>query len=267
MKAIFFDIDGTLIDNATKQIRESTVTAIALARENGHLCFVNTGRTRRLIERELTDRVAFDGYLLGCGTMIVYRNEILFHKSLSPELSKRVLDALSRYRIDALLEGAEENFCREREAMYSQVFRQYAEGYRDRNYPDFTDAAGRFDKLFAHAGEDGDMEAFQREFQEELSFIDRGGGFYEILSRGYSKATAIRYIADKLRISMEDTVAIGDSNNDLPMLECVHTSIAMGNSSDAVLAMADHVTGNADGDGIWEALSWLGVLEREERRL
>lgn len=260
MKAIFFDIDGTLIDNDTKQITDSAVEAIAQARRNGHLCFINTGRTKRLIERDLTERAEFDGYLLGCGTMIVYRDEVLLHKSLSPELSERILGALERYRIDALLEGAEENFCRGREAIYSEVFRRYAEGYRDRNYPDFTDAVGRFDKLFAHALTPEDMEAFRREFQKELCFIDRGGGFYEILSLGYSKETAIRYIADRLHIPMEDTVAIGDSNNDLPMLRCACTSIAMGNSTKEVLAMADYVTGNADGDGIWEALKWLGVI-------
>ena len=59
---------------------------------------------------------------------------------------------------------------------------------------------------------------------------------------------------------MEDTVAIGDSNNDITMLECAGTSIAMGNSTQAVLEMADHVTTHVDQDGIWNALEWLGVL-------
>ena len=59
---------------------------------------------------------------------------------------------------------------------------------------------------------------------------------------------------------MEDTVAIGDSNNDITMLECVNTSIAMGNSSKAVLEMADYITTDVDEDGIWNALEWLGVL-------
>ena len=61
---------------------------------------------------------------------------------------------------------------------------------------------------------------------------------------------------------MEDTVAIGDSNNDLPMLQCAHTSIAMGNSSKQVLEAADYITTDVDKDGIWNALKWLGVLDK-----
>jgi len=60
---------------------------------------------------------------------------------------------------------------------------------------------------------------------------------------------------------LKDTVAIGDSNNDLPMLECVGTAIAMGNSSKEVLKMADYVTTDCQEDGIWNALKWLGVLD------
>ena len=54
----------------------------------------------------------------------------------------------------------------------------------------------------------------KHDLSEILDFIDREQGFYEIVPKGYSKATAIRYITDYLKIPMEDTVAIGDSNND-----------------------------------------------------
>ena len=93
-----------------------------------------------------------------------------------------------------------------------------------------------------------------------LDFIDRENGYYEVVPKGCSKATAMHFLADFLHVSMEDTVAIGDSNNDLPMLQCAATSIAMGNSSKAVLEMADYVTTDVMEDGIWNALQWLGVL-------
>ncbi|MBQ6094253.1 MAG: HAD hydrolase family protein, partial [Lachnospiraceae bacterium] len=62
------------------------------------------------------------------------------------------------------------------------------------------------------------------------------------------------------KISIEDTVAIGDSNNDLPMLEHAGCAIAMGESSDQVLKMADFVTANVMDDGIYKALEWLGCI-------
>lgn len=260
MKAIFFDIDGTLVDSAFGKLSESTAAAIRKARENGHLCFINTGRTWCLVKGIFEGQAEFDGYLLGCGTMILYRGGVLMHKTFSPELSQRILDALEYYHIDALLEGVENVFCRRDEEMYSDYFRRYAKQYQRLHFPDYTHAAGRYDKLFARTENRADMQAFQRGFEQELDFIDRGEGFYEILSKGYSKSTAIRYLAGKLQIPMEDTVAVGDSNNDIPMLECVHTAIAMGNSTAEVLKMADYVTGSVERDGIWEALQWLGVL-------
>lgn len=49
-KIVFFDIDGTLVDGPTHQIPQSAVEAIRKLRENGHLAFINTGRTLVSIE-------------------------------------------------------------------------------------------------------------------------------------------------------------------------------------------------------------------------
>ena len=48
MKIIFFDIDGTLICGGSELMSESTKEAIRIARANGHICMINTGRTKRL---------------------------------------------------------------------------------------------------------------------------------------------------------------------------------------------------------------------------
>ena len=46
-KIVFFDIDGTLVDEKTHDIPESTRKAIRELRANGHLAFINTGRPVR----------------------------------------------------------------------------------------------------------------------------------------------------------------------------------------------------------------------------
>lgn len=263
MKLIFFDIDGTLVSD-NQLIPESARTAINKARENGHICVINTGRAKYLVGPELTEQVEFDGYLMGCGTMAVYHDELLMHHTFSDELSGRIMDAVKRYEIDCILEGCENNYCEDPENLRTETFRMYIE-HCTKNLGDFYTkfelGAGRFDKLFIFEDNKAKLDAFRGEFEKELDFIDREHGFYEIVPKGFSKATAIHFLADKLNISLEDTVAIGDSNNDLPMLEVAGTSIAMGNSSKAVLEMADYVTTDVDKDGIRNALQWLGVLD------
>lgn len=70
----------------------------------------------------------------------------------------------------------------------------------------------------------------------------------------------MKRLADTLGISMADTVAVGDSNNDSEMLQCAGISIAMGNAIEAIKDMADYVTTDVTEDGIWNALAWLGAI-------
>lgn len=261
---IFFDIDGTLIGGGSQLMSESTKEAIRKTRENGHICMINTGRTRKLVGPEITGQVEFDGYLLGCGTMAVYHDQILIHHRIPKELALRILEGLRRYEIDAIMEGAEDNYCENPKNMYTETFGKYISRYEEvyggNAYSELELAPGYFDKFFAYVDEKKKMDAFRAEFEAELDFIDRENGYYEVVPKGFSKATAIQFIADTLNIPLEETVAIGDSNNDLPMLEYAHTSIAMGNSTKAVLDMADYVTTDVKEDGIWNALKWLGAL-------
>jgi len=65
-KALFFDIDGTLLTDGTKVLPQSAEEAIKKARAAGHMVFINTGRSRILMQ-ELEGRIEVDGYLCGCG--------------------------------------------------------------------------------------------------------------------------------------------------------------------------------------------------------
>lgn len=70
-KMIFFDIDGTILHEKTRTIPQSTLSAIKKARENGHLAFINTGRTFFNLTDDILG-IGFDGYVCGCGTYIHY---------------------------------------------------------------------------------------------------------------------------------------------------------------------------------------------------
>ena len=75
-KIIFFDIDGTILPENGMPIPESTKEAIKKARANGHLTFINSGRTSVNINPNIRE-LGFDGYLCGCGTYIYYKDKLL----------------------------------------------------------------------------------------------------------------------------------------------------------------------------------------------
>lgn len=254
---IFFDIDGTLVPDVGNIIPKSAVEAINRARENGHICMINTGRTRSMVGKDLTDQVEFDGFLYGCGTMTVYHGETLFHKEFSREESLQIMEGLKKYKIDAILEGCDEDYTPKSEDIYSDFFREYVQVYDEYGFGTHAEAVGKFEKLYAYVDERRKMEQFAWEFGGWLDFIDRGKGFFEIVPKGCSKASGMEYMSELLEIPKKKMVAIGDSTNDLPMFAGAGIRIAMGNSVQELKEIADYVTADLEEDGIRKALEWL----------
>lgn len=258
-KIIFFDIDGTIIAEKSKKILDSTIQAIKAARENGHLAVINTGRTEFLIGKDLKEDIVFDGYLLGCGTAVIFEGKEQMHCTLAASLIDELVSELRACNIDGVLEGKTMVYIDRPENIHTEVFKKFLDGIKaDHDYWDAADK--KVDKLFTYMSDKSDKERFRNKFSQYFDFIDREHGFWEILPTGHSKASGIQYLVDYLGLSMEDTVAIGDSNNDISMLSYVNTSIAMGNANQRVKDMSSFVTTKVDEDGIWNALKWLDVI-------
>lgn len=257
---IFFDIDGTLISEKTFTVPDSAKKAIKKTHDNGHLVFINTGRPLLEIDDWIKE-LNFDGYICGCGTYIEFRNKELFHRSLGVSLSKQIINKLREYHIDAILES--------KNCLYYDINIRSKEVLRikDRHIKDgiykgqtFDDPDIDFDKLVIWTNEYSDFEAFHEEFKNTLEFIKRDENFYELVPLGFSKATGIKYLMDLLDIPHENTYAIGDSTNDLSMLEYVENSIAMGNSHHLLFDLVSFVTKNIDEDGIQYALKHYSLI-------
>lgn len=257
---IFFDIDGTMIDEETKVVPESAIEAVRAARQNGHVCVINTGRSKKLVDICGQWLNAFDGFLCGCGTQILMHGEELLHRSFSVEEGEQIIRALRHQEIDAVLEGAVDNFIERKGQIFHQCFADYVSLFEKFCYKSYEEAPGAFDKFYVYAGTRECMDRFLEEVSVALDVVDRKKGYFEIMPAGYSKASAMRFLAEKLGIPMEETVAIGDSSNDIPMIECAAVGIAMGNATSDVKEISDYVTTSVMEDGIRNALAWLGAI-------
>lgn len=263
-KLIFFDIDGTIVTDSSQghYIPDSTRTAIRTLQKNGHLCFINTGRALSELDKDILD-LHMDGLVCGCGTYISYHDTVLFEKTIPFALGNRILRKLNECRLEWLLEGSHTLYYSNRS------YRTRIGGFQKEHAafclsfetvdPEMSQNLV-FDKFCICTDETSDLSHFQDTFQEELSFIDRGRGFYEIIPAGYSKASGMKYLMDYFQIPLEDTIAIGDSTNDLPMLEFAGTSIVMGGSAPAVCEAADFVTDSITQDGLSHAFNRLCLL-------
>lgn len=84
----------------------------------------------------------------------------------------------------------------------------------------------------------------------ELNVVDGGFGNLEFTKAGVSKKSGVQFLAEYLGLTMDEVMAIGDSENDIEMLKAVGIGIAMGNAFEQVKAIADDVTRTNDEDGV-----------------
>lgn len=257
---IFFDIDGTIFNEKTKEISPITKAAIARARENGHYTFVNTGRSLAEVGKEVLE-VGFDGIVCGCGTYIQYRGETLFQKSLGNKLSLEIAEDLKKNQIDAILEGTHAIYIDE-EADNADLLK--LEKYFGKRIMEkmkyWSEQDMNFDKFSMWLTKKSHYRAFEEKYKAFFEFIDRGNDFFEVIPLGYSKASGIQYLMEYLHIPQEHTIAIGDSTNDLSMLEYAHISIGMGNSAKAVLEKVSYVTKTVAEEGVAYGLEHFGII-------
>lgn len=259
-KLIFFDIDGTLWDERM-EIPESTVTALRLLRENGHKTFLCSGRARGNIRSGKLLALGFDGILAACGNHIEMDGEILYENILPPEQTRRVVELLHDCKMPTVLEGPdyhwidEEGF--EEDPYVEYLFREMGEtavplhGYTEDM---------RINKFSSIILPHTDYATIKSSLLAEFDFIEHTGTVVEVVPKGTSKATGIEWICRYLGVDRVDTYAVGDSVNDLDMLEYVGHGIAMGNGSDAAKASAEFITADIHEDGILRAMQHYHLI-------
>lgn len=97
-------------------------------------------------------------------------------------------------------------------------------------------------------------------FGSQLSIVRSFSHFVEASNPAVSKGTALAFLARRLGISQAETMAIGDQDNDVPMVRWAGLGVAVGNASPACKAAADYVTAEVSRDGAAQAIERF-VLE------
>ncbi|MCD7840464.1 MAG: Cof-type HAD-IIB family hydrolase [Erysipelotrichaceae bacterium] len=259
-KVIFFDIDGTLISENTYTITESTIKAIALAQDNGHRCFVNTGRPKCTVDDMITD-IPFDGYVCGCGTYVEYHDRVIYHNTLSEDIRKLVIQLCFQCRVDAVLEGKDAVYFTEN--IRHKELQDMKKHYIELDCPVYDVKENDivpFDKLAVWYHSDSDIETFKEKLSPYFELIQRAEDFLEIVPLPHSKATGIQALLDYLQMSIDQTISIGDSTNDLSMLTYTKESIAMGNAHPALLDKVTYVTSDIEDDGVYNGLKHFSLF-------
>ena len=263
MKALFFDLDGTLLDS-DKRIPASAVEALRAARAKGVKVFVCTGRSLR-VEKMLgwtTEMTLFDGGVYCNGACICLDGETRY-AFIDPDAVRAVIDEVSRYpevHMSLNGEGADHAFNFDPPDSMMGPW-----GITPENiHPLDDEAVSHCTKMLVFYRE---LVNSVRPLPEELyprlvescgdratMYLTDQGATIQIVSRESSKRAGIERVRRALGIEPEELAVFGDDLNDLEMIRAYPVSVAMGNAVDAVKAAAKHVTLENDCGGVAHAL-------------
>ena len=263
-RLIFYDIDGTLIDQRTHRIPASALEAMTRAHDHGCLNIINSGRTYCNLDSRL-EGVPIDGWVLGCGTRVMLNGKTLLLFQWSPEESREIRSKVLSLGLQVVYEGDEALWMEERDPEETPMIAHMREFAVDlgigriiqANRPDFS-----FTKIFTFDPEGNRVRALLDLLAGRFEAIERKdtGSGWEIVPAGYSKGTGIDVIRKELSVPLQNCYVIGDSRNDLSMLTHVPNSIAMGNSDAEVKEVCSYVTSAVDEDGIARALHHFHLM-------
>ena len=260
--ALFFDVDGTLIDEQTKIVPESTLRALKQARENGHLVFINTGRTSCNILDSMK-HIPVDGYVCGCGTEIIYQGNVLMHSTLTKEQCRRYIQVIQECHMEGVLEASDDLYFPQNSSRFPEIedIRQRmgkAWGLGCKKY--IEDGGFIYDKMFLLSDQTSDVVKFIEEVRDDLAVIDRRHGSYECIQKQYTKATGIEYMRKYLGYDMDQIYVFGDSSNDLAMFEYATHTVAMKEHDSVLDPYTEYVTDSVMNDGIEKAMKHYQLI-------
>jgi len=262
IKALFFDIDGTLVSFKTHAIPQSAIDAITAAKARGLQIFISTGRPATIINNlaALQSRNLIDGYITMNGAYCFVGKNVIY-KSPIPTSDVQTMGRLSTEKGFPCIFVGEHNVCVCNPSdLVRQIFNEYLQ----------------VDELPVKTVEEAiqGKEIFQMTpfftAEEELEILPQmphceSGrwfpAFADITAKGNTKQKGIDEIIRYCGIQLEETMSFGDGGNDIAMLRHAAIGVAMDNASDEVKNHADYITTSIDDNGIANALKHFSIIE------
>ena len=258
IKAVFFDIDGTLVSFNTHKVAQSSINAIQQLREKGIKTFIATGRHPLAVN--MLGNLEFDGYVcINGGLCLDGKNRTIYQHTIE----KKDIETLVNYMetkkdFPAIIVHRNESFSNFFDDKVYQILKML-----DFPEPPIKPVSQALDSDVFQVIAFLDNETEQN-LLACLPHCDTTRWhplFGDIVPRGSNKHIGIDKIIEHFGIDISETMAFGDGGNDITMLRHVNIGIAMGNADDEVKKSADYITTSADDDGIYNALKHFGLVE------
>lgn len=273
-KLVFLDIDGTLTEPGKNIPPQSAVEAVQRAREQGHKVVLCSGRNYGMLFPVL--EFGFDGLIASAGGYIEYNGQVVYDCPMTLEQQTKVLNVFKENGIYRTIGGRNRSYTDEgfkeflaentQSKANSELLRWRIQIENELGIHPMSEYDGEpiYGMAFMSRGVERlkkPMQVLQDEFDfciqdEDTCGIVNG----ELVSKAFNKGKAVERLCEFLGISRVDTIAIGDSMNDLEMLQTVEIGICMANGSSFVQKLADMICPSVTENGLYSAFKKLHLI-------
>lgn len=252
-KAIFVDIDGTLVDEQ-KNISTRTKIAIENAKKLGIEIFICTGRQCNSA-RKFRDEIGANRYVVCTNGAQIYdleKNIFLFNSYIDGEESQKLCklalenNMILKIDVDDFRLVNKDVFCDD----YVDEIKDFYEITQKNkiSHISISDKDANKIKLI----EDYIENCRYTKIENKFIRMSKNDKYITVhcMNKNSSKGNAMAGLCKFLKIDLNDVIAIGDQKNDISMIKMAKLGVAMGNAEDLVKQSADIVTDTNENDGV-----------------
>ena len=254
IKAIFFDVDGTLLSFDTHSMPKTTRDSLFKLKEKGIKLFLATGRSPKVYPNiaHLID-FNFDGYVFCNGQYVVVDDKVIHNMPLPKEDLINLLPYFEENNIAVHFTELDYSYANLENERVSKLRELLGSTYPKTRMDDpLRVKENDTYQLSAYVLEDEEDEFFRH--APNLRAVRWTDLFADIIPFEGGKAVGIEKMLEHFNLKQSESMAFGDGGNDTEMLEYVAYGIAMGNAVQSAKDVSVFVTDDVDNDGIYKAL-------------
>jgi Cof subfamily protein (haloacid dehalogenase superfamily) len=264
-KLICIDMDGTLL-NDDKVISKENKAALKEAHDKGIHISVCTGRL-------FTSARNFSE-MIGVKTPIIASNgayirekdqeKVIYQKILPKETCRKIYEIMKNFNVYKFF-NTFDIVASEGDFPDWYTYTRFNEGLLEEqkvklevhsNFDNFIEEHDEILKYVAVSKEKDELEKARQALSilDDIEIVSSGFLNFEINAKGVSKGNAAKQLAEIYGIDRSEVICIGDSGNDLSMIQYAGIGIAMGNADEEIKLNADYITDTNNNNGVAKAL-------------
>lgn len=262
--AIFLDIDGTLYDSTIKGLRPKTVEILdKLSKDDNYDLFIATGRTINTIVCLDPYKKYFKGFVLANGQNIIIDDKVMYCNGIDYHEVNRFVKYATEHNYCVMMLTLDKLYINIMDEATIDNFRKYVNLHIDFIQKQVFDANDFVNQMWIFVSNEVIDEL--RPLFPKLEIIKWGHFGADIIPQNASKGDGVEMVIKQLGYKLENTYAIGDSDNDTVMFEKVGTSICMGNGTPAAKLSAKIIGEDITNDGLDKSIRKYIMKEKEQR--